>query len=295
MRVLSIQSHVVSGYVGNKASTFPLQLHGFDVDPISTVQFSNHSGFSVFKGQRLGGDELMELVEGLEANELLDQDFVVSGYIGNEGVLTRVLETVQMVRKNNENSIYVCDPVLGDNGKLYVPEALIDLYRDQVLYEADMITPNQFEAEKLVGRTFQSESDVLEAMEELATKYSIRWVFITSTFLTEGKMVFFARIADENAPLVLRVEMDKLDWNFTGTGDLLTSLLLAHLFKKGKEDQQPIPAIIRALASIRAVLKNTYDAGKKENANLRDRELKLVQSMDVLLEANDDGIVVEEL
>ena len=64
-RILSIQSHVVSGYVGNKSATFPLQLLGFEVDAINSVQFSNHTGYAKgIKGQVLNDSQLQELIEG---------------------------------------------------------------------------------------------------------------------------------------------------------------------------------------------------------------------------------------
>ncbi|XP_066359425.1 2,3-bisphosphoglycerate-dependent phosphoglycerate mutase 1-like isoform X2 [Miscanthus floridulus] len=78
-RVLSIQSHTVQGYVGNKSSVFPLQLLGFDVDPINSVQFSNHTGYPTFRGQVLDGKQLWDLIEGLEANQLLHYTHLLTG------------------------------------------------------------------------------------------------------------------------------------------------------------------------------------------------------------------------
>jgi pyridoxine kinase len=121
-RVLSIQSHVVHGYVGNKSASFPLQLLGFDVDPINSVQFSNHTGYKSFKGQRLNGNELWELVEGLDANDLLHYSHLLtglclrslsiestdrnSGYIGTTSFLETVLRVLNHVREKNPNLIY---------------------------------------------------------------------------------------------------------------------------------------------------------------------------------------------
>jgi hypothetical protein len=118
-RVLSIQSHVVHGHVGNKSAVFPLQLLGFEVDPINSVQFSNHTGYSKgFRGQVLQGDQLWELVEGLDANELLSYTHLLTGYIGSKSFLETVLRVLRRLREVNPDLIYVCDPVLGDNGKL---------------------------------------------------------------------------------------------------------------------------------------------------------------------------------
>ncbi|KAL3346246.1 hypothetical protein AABB24_024935 [Solanum stoloniferum] len=150
-RVLSIQSHTVQGYVGNKSAVFPLQLLGYDVDPINSVQFSNHTGYPTFKGQVLNGEQLWELIEGLEANGLLYYTHLLTGYIGSVSFLNTVLKVVDKLRSVNPKLKFVCDPVMGDEGKLYVPPELVMVYREKVVPVASMLTPNQFEAEQLTG------------------------------------------------------------------------------------------------------------------------------------------------
>lgn len=168
-RVLSIQSHVVSGCeycvklllgnmffliiillcqlftdVGNKAAVFPLQLLGFDVDTINSVQFSNHTGYPKgWEGDVLDGTRLLDLVNGLERNGLLCNDLtdsdsgrighILTGYIGSESFLRAVVTVVQKLRALNSKCRYICDPVLGDAGKFYVPENLVQIYRNDVL------------------------------------------------------------------------------------------------------------------------------------------------------------------
>ena len=125
-RVLSIQSHTVHGYVGNKCAVFPLQLLGFEVDPVNSVQFSNHTGYPTWRGEVLQGDALWALVEGLQANALLaGYSHVLTGYIGSVSFLRTVLRTVQALRDANPRLTFFCDPVMGDHGKLYVPEPLV--------------------------------------------------------------------------------------------------------------------------------------------------------------------------
>ena len=124
-RALTIQSHVVSGYVGNKCAVFPLQLHGFDVDPILSVQFSNHTGYGCWKGEVMTGEQLQSLVEGLEQNGLLEgYTHLLTGYIGSASMLRTVARLVRKLRTYNPNLVYVCDPVLGDNGRLSCRAAL---------------------------------------------------------------------------------------------------------------------------------------------------------------------------
>ena len=161
-RVLSIQSHAVRGHVGNKAAVLPLQVLGHEVDIINSVQLSNHTGYPAVKGQVLSGGDLDTLVEGLESNQLLqDYSHVLTGYIGSLSFLQSIASAVSKVKWWREKAAadaedrglgavcdevcYVCDPVLGDEGKLYVPPALVEIFRDEVIPNADILTPNAFE------------------------------------------------------------------------------------------------------------------------------------------------------
>lgn len=146
--VLSIQSHVVHGYVGNRAAVFPLQLLGFEVDFINSVQFSNHTGYPTHNGGVLTGDELQNIFRGLKNNNLHENyTHMLTGYIGNSSFLMKVLSFLKELRTIHPDMTYVCDPVLGDDGEFYTPQELVSIYREEVIPLADVVTPNQFEAE----------------------------------------------------------------------------------------------------------------------------------------------------
>ncbi|KAK3543914.1 hypothetical protein QTP70_031165 [Hemibagrus guttatus] len=168
-RVLSIQSHVVRGYVGNKSATFPLQVLGFEVDSINSVQFSNHTGYKHWKGQVLTADELHVLYEGIKLNKVNHYDYVLTGYSRDVSFLEMVVDIVQELKSANPKLVYVCDPVMGDNGSMYVPEALLPVYREKVVPVSDIITPNHFEAELLTGRKISTEKDAVEYKRHLST------------------------------------------------------------------------------------------------------------------------------
>ncbi|KAG0454839.1 hypothetical protein HPP92_024131 [Vanilla planifolia] len=187
-RVLSIQSHTVHGYVGNKSAVFPLQLLGYDVDPINSVQFSNHTGYPTFKGQVLDGQQLWDLVEGLAANNLLYYTHLLTGYIGSVTFLNMVLQVVEKLRLKNPELVYVCDPVMGDEGKLYVPEELVSIYREKVVHVASMLTPNQFEIEQLTGSRIVSEKDALKACNKLHAAGTSK-VIVTSICIDDKFML----------------------------------------------------------------------------------------------------------
>ncbi|PIA33518.1 hypothetical protein AQUCO_04100156v1 [Aquilegia coerulea] len=225
-RVLSIQSHTVQGYVGNKSAVFPLQLLGYDVDPINSVQFSNHTGYPTFKGQVLDGQQLCDLIEGLEANNLLYYTHLLTGYIGSVSFLNTVLQVVDKLRTINPKLTYVCDPVMGDEGKLYVPPELVSVYREKVVPVASMLTPNQFEAEQLAGFKIDSESAGLEACNILHAAGPSK-VVITSMHIGDNLCLIGShQKVKGQPPEQFKIVIPKIPAYFTGTGDLMTALLL---------------------------------------------------------------------
>lgn len=278
-RVLSIQSHTVQGYVGNKAAVFPLQLLGFDVDPINSVQFSNHTGYPVWRGQILNGDELWNLIEGLEANDLLYYTHLLTGYIGSLSFLECVLHVVEKLRSINPNLIYVCDPVMGDEGTFYIPQDLVPVYRERVLPVTSMVTPNQFEIEKLTGCSIKTEADALQACNSLHAAGPSK-VVITSLEMNGSLLLIGSSRKDKDkAPDQFRISMPKLPEYFTGTGDLMTALLL------GWSDRHPEDfekAAELAVSSLQSILRRTladYSAAKVQ-PSAKQLELRLIQSQD---------------
>ena len=167
---------------------------GFEVDVINSVQFSNHTGYPFgWDGEVLDGSKLERLIDGLERNGLLD-DFsnsagsvgnILTGYIGSESFLTAVVNVVQKLKRLNPKCRYICDPVLGDMGKFYVPKELVDIYRRNVLPLADVITPNQFEIEQLTGITIRSIQDAQRACRSLHDS-GVEIVLITSVVFLDN-------------------------------------------------------------------------------------------------------------
>ncbi|EOY04009.1 PfkB-like carbohydrate kinase family protein isoform 1 [Theobroma cacao] len=231
-RVLSIQSHTVQGYVGNKSAVFPLQLLGYDVDPINSVQFSNHTGYPTFKGHVLNGQQLWDLIEGLEANDLLYYTHLLTGYIGSVSFLNKVLEVVHQLRCVNPNLTYVCDPVMGDEGKLYVPEDLVSVYREKVVPVASMLTPNQFEAELLTKLRIGSETDGREACNILHATGPSK-VVITSINIEGNLLLIGSHQKDkEHAPEQFKIVIPKIPAYFT----LVACLMGGNDVRRGEHD-----------------------------------------------------------
>lgn len=277
-RVLSIQSHVVSGYVGNKSATFPLQVLGFEVDAINSVQFSNHTGYGVWKGHVLNKDELKDLMTGLSYNGLDKYSHLLTGYVGDPTFLKQIGEVVKQLKKVNSSLVYVCDPVMGDNGKMYVPKELLPIYKSEIIPLANVITPNQYELELLVDRSIHSISEALDAIDALHD-LGVETVVLSSTELgSDNHLLGIASSKKGNKRTVLKINIPRLPATFTGTGDLFAALFLAWLAKSN--DLQT--ALESTIATLQAVLKRTFQSARQQsegdNLTVASLELKLIQS-----------------
>jgi len=225
-KVLSIQSHVVHGYVGNRAAVFPMQLHGFEVDFINSVQFSNHTQYKILKGQRLNSNELNDLYEGLKQNQLMSYTHLLTGYVGEITFLNKLADIVEELKEQNPNLIYLCDPVLGDNDHWYVPKELLPVYKERLLPKADIITPNIFELENLTGKKILSEEDVLLALRELHA-IGVKTVILSSleAFNDKNKLILYASSNFEEK--IVKIEFERLKGIYYGTGDTFAAMFLA--------------------------------------------------------------------
>jgi pyridoxine kinase len=290
-RVLSVQSHVVNGYVGQKCAVLALNRLGFDVDALNTVSLSNHTGYPTFTGQRLSGDDVKELWDGMQANRLTNHTHVLSGYIGDASIVEQLAAIVSSLPGRKE---YVADPVFGDEGKLYVPSVIPERFEKLLLPLATVLTPNDFEVELLTGIRISTLADALRACGVLFDKgRALRTVVITSCSLSADDVTLVAchrESAEAGRILVSRVA--RLDGYFTGTGDLLAALLLGWLHKyPGRNEEDLGRAVDHAVAGLQAVLRDTHRqvAGERRGERDKDdrgwwsrRDLRLVQNQDSL-------------
>ncbi|KAF2634052.1 Ribokinase-like protein [Massarina eburnea CBS 473.64] len=186
-RVLAIASHVVHGYVGNKMANFVMQALGCDVSAINTVHYSNHTGYKQVKGRKTSADEMLQLYEGLQQSNLNDFDILLTGYMPSAQAVQAVGKIGRDVKFNAGTKpgsfFWVLDPVMGDNGKLYIPEDEVPEYKS-LLREADLILPNQFEAELLSDTTITDLDSLAAAIQVLHKTYQVPHVIITSLRLT---------------------------------------------------------------------------------------------------------------
>lgn len=253
---------------------------------VNSVHFSNHTGYKEgFEGDVLKGDQLRAIMAGLKRNDLLlEIGHVLTGYIGSESFLEAVIDVIKTVREGGAKIRFVCDPVLGDKGKFYVPTELVALYREKVIPLADVLTPNQFEVEQLTGIAIKTMADAKRACRELH-EMGPSLVFITSMELMLGSddddsssMAILAseRSADGTATAAWKIDCPILPGHFTGTGDLCAALLLAHTAREANN----IPAVMeKVINTMFAVLQRTVEAAGN---SVKSRELRLIQSKDII-------------
>jgi pyridoxine kinase len=229
--ILSIQSSVAYGYVGNSAVTFPLMRMGVEVWPVITVHFSNHTGYPSWRGPLLSAADLGEVVRGIDERGVLGEvDAVLSGYQGAEDIGAMILDAVALVKRRNPAAIYCCDPVLGDAERgSYVRPGIPEFMRQRVVPAAQIITPNQFELTSLTGLTVSTMAEVLDAADA-ARKLGPDVVLITSVVRRDAAPGTIEMVAVDAEEAWL-VSMPRLPRTFTGSGDVTAATFLATLLR----------------------------------------------------------------
>ena len=260
MNLLSIQSHVAYGHVGNSAAVFPLQRMGVEVWPIHTVQFSNHTGYGKWQGRVFEADLIRELVAGLEQRGVLGEcDGVLSGYMGGADIGGAILAAVDTVRRANPAARYCCDPVIGDVGRgVFVREGIPEFIREKAMPAADIVTPNQFELDYLAGGESRTLADALAAVKAVHA-LGPRAVLVTSLHVEDTPADSIDLLASDPTGR-FRLRTPKLPLVANGAGDAIAALFFAHYLRSGKIDE----ALSRAASAIFGVLSRTAEAGASE-------------------------------
>jgi pyridoxine kinase len=266
--VLSVQSWVACGNVGNTAALFPLQRLGCETWSLNTVAFSNHTGYEKWRGDTVPASEIAALFEGIAELGVLPRcDAVLSGYLGEPETGPVLLDIVARVKGANPHALFCCDPVMGDVGLgYYVRAGIPEFYRDRALALADVVTPNRFELEWLMGGAVSSLAEAGNAAAALQQR-GPGIVLATSLETAPGRVAAVAAGPDG----VWAVETPRLPIEATGCGDAVAALFLGWLLK-GK----PLPeALAATIAAIYGVIEATMRSAT--------RELALVAAQDELI------------
>lgn len=268
--ILSIQSHVAYGHVGNAAAVFPLQRLGFEVWPIMTVQFSNHTGYGAWTGEVFSASVIDELVEGMKARAAFATcAALLTGYVGDASIGTAILKARAEVKAANPQAVYLCDPVMGDVGRgVFVRPEIPAFMRERAVPAADVVTPNQFELELLTGREVRDLQDAVAAAR-LVLDLGPKLVLVTSLrhALTPADRIEMLAVTAEGA-WAAGTPLLPLDPPPNGAGDAVAALFLGRLLL----GDEPPQALARAAASVYAIIEATCAAGS--------RELQLVAAQD---------------
>ena len=264
MNILSIQSWVAYGHVGNASAVFPLQRLGAEVWAINTVQFSNHTGYGHWTGDVFSGAQVRALLDGIAARGVLPEcDAVLSGYVGDAAIGEAILDAVARVRSANPRALYCCDPVIGDDRDgVYVRPGIAEMLRDRMLPAADIATPNRFELEMLTGGPCRTLGQAKAAVAHLAATLhpdGPRCVLLSSlrTETTPDDAVDML-VHEAGRFHLLRTPLLAVDVN--GAGDALAALFLFHRLNGGSE----VAALEAAGSAIYGLLRHTEAAGSHE-------------------------------
>ena len=275
MSVISIQSQVAFGHVGNSAAVFPMQMHGIDVTAVPTTLLSNRPGYPTIRGRVLDAPLVADLLRGIEERGVVDAcKMILSGYLGSPEISAVVADFVARAKTRNPNLPYCCDPAFGDRDRgLFVPAGIPALVRDRLCPLAGIITPNHFEFEFLCGAKATTSAQVIGAAQALMAR-GPSTVVVTSAELEDtpgGEIETVAIEKSGEGIKAWRAGTPKLPISPSGTGDLFAALFVAaRLREKNTPD-----ALGHAVSAIFAVLERTASSGTEE--------MRIVESGEMLV------------
>ncbi len=276
MHILSIQSSVVFGHVGNAAAVFPLQRLGAEVSALHTVQFSNHTGYGDWTGQVFPGTAIGDLVDGIARRGALGTiDAVLSGYVGDPATGGAIIDTVERTRGENASMLYGLDPVFGDRGRgVFARPGIVDFFGARAVPNADLMTPNHFELETLTGEAVPTVERATRAVEQLRGRMreaGPRAVLVTSLETGEDRATDTIELMVGAAGRFHRLRTPRLDVSINGAGDMISALFLFHVLRSG----DPVEAAARAASAVWGVIRATEAS--------RSRELALIAAQEELV------------
>jgi pyridoxine kinase len=268
VKILSIQSAVAYGHVGNSAAVFPLQRIGVEVMPVYTVNFSNHTGYGAWRGPLIPPADVADVITGIEERGAFPQiDAVLSGYQGSEGIGDVIVDAVRRVKAANPDALYACDPVMGNaKSGCFVAPAIPELLRERVVPVADIITPNQFELGFLTG-TEPGSLETTLASVDAARAMGPSTVLVTSVERPNREEGTIEMLAADDAGAWI-VQTPLLPMKANGSGDVTAALFTAHYGRT----RDAADALARTASSVFDLLDRTLQSGERELALVESQE-----------------------
>lgn len=268
MTILSIQSHVTYGHVGNSAAVFPLQRAGHEVWPVHTVNFSNHTGYGDWGGPMIPASDVTSIIDGIEKRGAFEGiHAILSGYQGGADIADAIVDTVRRIKAVNPEALYACDPVMGNaKSGCFVSDDIPPLLRDRVVPVADIITPNQFELGYLTDTEVSTLDQTLAAVKK-AQEMGPKTVLVTSVKRPETPADQIEMLAVDGERAFL-LSTPLLPFKRNGSGDVTAALFTGHYV----ETHDVKEALRRTASSVYELLRTTYEA--------ESTELQLIQAQD---------------
>jgi len=299
-------------------ATFCMQALGVDVSAINTVNFSNHTGYKQWKGDKTSPEMISQLYEGLSQSTLVDFDVLLSGYIPSADALKVVVKIARDLKLKRETMnpgafFWVLDPVMGDQGRLYVSEEMVKGYKKAVsggMEGPDLVVPNGFELELIsgvhlaggdtdqdggelerrpTGDNYEASLEkVREAMEVLHQRDSVRMVVVTSVRIKgkqqEGVLcVVGSEKKSDGSSRCFTVEVPVLDCYFSGTGDMFAGLMVARLREecskagtlrnRGWASDDQVPSTELPLAKATVTVLSSMSTVLEKTTDAKNREM----------------------
>ncbi|CAB0515769.1 pyridoxamine kinase [Corynebacterium diphtheriae] len=268
MNILSIQSHVSYGHVGNSAAVFPLQRIGHEVWPVHTVNFSNHTGYGQWGGELIPAAQVRNVIDGMEQRGAFERiDAILSGYQGGSDIADVIVDAVARIKEANPQAVYACDPVMGNaKSGCFVSDLIPPLLRDKVIPVADIITPNQFELEYLTGVPAHDTTSTLEAIAA-AQEMGPDTVLVTSVRRPETPADAIEMIAaNEQGAWLVRTPF--IDFKRNGSGDVTAALFTGHYIR----ERDAADALARTASSVFDLIETTFTADSRELLIIESQE-----------------------
>ncbi|WP_026196093.1 pyridoxal kinase PdxY [Corynebacterium lubricantis] len=266
--ILSIQSAVAYGHVGNSAAVFPLQRLGHEVLPVNTVNYSNHTGYGAWRGPMIPAPDVAEVIKGIGERGVFGEiDAILSGYQGGDEIAGVIVDAVAAVKAENPNAVYACDPVMGNaKSGCHVSDNIPPLLRDKVVPVADIITPNQFELGYLTGLEAGDLDSTLKAVDA-AKAMGPQTVLVTSVLRPDrDENTIEMLVSDPKGTWI--IQTPHIPFKRNGSGDVTAALFTGHYIESG----DAADALAKTASSVFDLLELTHEADS--------RELKLVEAQE---------------
>lgn len=229
--IIIIHSRVAIGYVGSNTTSFVLQMGGYEVITVPTVLYSNHLGYTTVGGGKIAEDLFSDILKGILKLEIFkDVSTIITGFIGSAEQVRITADFIRTIKKCNPEILYLCDPVMGDTDKgQYVEPDVPNAIIEHLVPLADMLTPNQFEAERIVKKQIDNVEDIVQLLQERVDLSKQKIVITGGDFDVSRKdLIDNCIVENKNCDII---KTRKIDLHPPGTGELFTAHLCLSMLR----------------------------------------------------------------